>query len=95
MVGQHRGLVSRLAVKPGFIVFHCIIHKSVLWAILCREMKKKTTNTVTRLINFVPESSSLQHRLFRALLDEMSAEYTDLLLHNDVHWLRICIGEGV
>ena len=44
-------------------------------------------NTVTRLVNFVRESSSLQHRLFRALLEEMSAEHKDLLLHNDVRWL--------
>ncbi|CAB1352523.1 unnamed protein product [Coregonus sp. 'balchen'] len=44
-------------------------------------------DTVTRLVNFVRESSSLQHRLFRALLEEMSAEHKDLLLHNDVRWL--------
>ena len=29
----------------------------------------------------------LQHRLFRMLLSEMSAEHHDLLLHNDVRWL--------
>ena len=44
-------------------------------------------DTVTRLVNFVWESSSLQHRLFRALLEEMSMEHTNLLLHNDVRWL--------
>uniref|UniRef100_A0A3P8SG17 HAT C-terminal dimerisation domain-containing protein n=1 Tax=Amphiprion percula TaxID=161767 RepID=A0A3P8SG17_AMPPE len=31
--------------------------------------------------------SSLQHGLFRAMLDEMSAEHKDVLLHNDVRWL--------
>ncbi|KAJ4946945.1 hypothetical protein JOQ06_008988 [Pogonophryne albipinna] len=44
-------------------------------------------DTVTRLVNFVRESSSLQHRLFRSLLEEMSSEHKDLLLHNDVRWL--------
>ncbi|KAJ4934941.1 hypothetical protein JOQ06_007721 [Pogonophryne albipinna] len=43
--------------------------------------------TVTRLVNFVRESSSLQHRLFRSLLEEMSSEHKDLLLHNDIRWL--------
>ncbi|KAJ4923459.1 hypothetical protein JOQ06_014048 [Pogonophryne albipinna] len=44
-------------------------------------------DTVTRLVNLVRESSSLQHRLFRSLLEEMSSEHKDLLLHNDVRWL--------
>lgn len=87
MVGQHKGLVSRFAaVNPALLAFHCIIHKSVLCTKLCGEMKE-AMDTVTRLVNFVRESSSLQHRLFRALLEEMSAEHKDLLLHNDVRWL--------
>ncbi|XP_072115598.1 SCAN domain-containing protein 3-like [Mobula birostris] len=87
MVGQHKGLVSRFAtVNPALLAFHCIIHQSVLCAKLCGEMKE-AMDTVMRLVNFIPESSSLQHRLFRALLEEMSAEYKDLLLHIDVRWL--------
>ena len=87
MVGQHKGLVSRLsAVNPALLAFYCIIHKSVLCAKLCGKMKE-TMDTVTRLVNFVRESSSLQHGLFRAMLDEMPAEHKDLLLHNDVRWL--------
>ncbi|XP_010775227.1 protein FAM200A-like [Notothenia coriiceps] len=83
MVGKHKGLVSRLsAVNPALLTFHCIIHKSVL----CGKMKE-TMDTVKRLVNFVRESSSLQHRLFRSLLEEMSSEHKDLLLHNDVRWL--------
>ncbi len=87
MVGPHKGLVSRLAtVNPALLTFHCIIHKSVLCAKLCGEMKT-AMDTVTRLVNFVRESSSLQHRLLRTFLEEMSAEHHDLLLHNDVRWL--------
>uniref|UniRef100_A0A3P8SG92 HAT C-terminal dimerisation domain-containing protein n=1 Tax=Amphiprion percula TaxID=161767 RepID=A0A3P8SG92_AMPPE len=87
MVGQHKGLVSRLsAANPALLAFHCIIHKSVLCAKLCGKMKE-TMDTVTRLVNFIRESSSLQHGLFRAMLDEMSAEHKDVLLHNDVRWL--------
>ncbi|XP_065131907.1 protein FAM200A-like [Paramisgurnus dabryanus] len=87
MVGHHRGLISRLAaVNPKLIAFHCIIHKSVLCAKLSGKMKE-TMDTVMRLVNFIRASSGLQHRLFRALLEEMSAERHDLLLHNDVRWL--------
>uniref|UniRef100_A0A3Q1D5X4 HAT C-terminal dimerisation domain-containing protein n=1 Tax=Amphiprion ocellaris TaxID=80972 RepID=A0A3Q1D5X4_AMPOC len=87
VVEQHKGLVSRLsAINPALLAFHCIIHKSVLCAKLCGKMQE-TMDTVTRLVNFVHENSSLQHRLFRAMLDEISAEHKDLLLHNDVRWL--------
>uniref|UniRef100_A0A672I7P6 Uncharacterized protein n=1 Tax=Salarias fasciatus TaxID=181472 RepID=A0A672I7P6_SALFA len=83
MVGPQKGLVSRLAtVNPALLTFHCIIHKAVLCAKLCGEMKV-VMDTVTRLVNFLRESSSLQHRLLRSFLEEMSAEHTDLLLHND------------
>lgn len=87
MVGHHRGLICRLAaVNPALIAFHCIIHKSVLCAKLSGKMKE-TMDTVMRLVNFIRASSGLQHRLFRALLEEMSAERHDLLLHNDIRWL--------
>ena len=87
MVGRQQGLVTRLAaVNPALTAFHCIIHKAVLCAKLCDEMKT-TMDTVTRMVNFIRANSSLQHRLFKAMLEEMSAEHSDLLLHNDVRWL--------
>ncbi len=46
-----------------------------------------TIDNVMATINFIRSTSSLQHRLFRMLLSEMSAEHHDLLLHNDVRWL--------
>uniref|UniRef100_A0A673I940 Uncharacterized protein n=1 Tax=Sinocyclocheilus rhinocerous TaxID=307959 RepID=A0A673I940_9TELE len=87
MVGHHRDLISRLAaVNPALIAFHCIIHKSVLCAKLSGNMKE-TMDTVMRLVNYIHMSSGLQHRLFRALLEEMSAEQHNHLLHNDIQWL--------
>ncbi|KAK6477898.1 protein FAM200A-like [Huso huso] len=44
-------------------------------------------NTVTAIINFIRSTSSLQHRLFRLLLADMSADHHDLLVHNDVRWI--------
>ncbi|BFY98365.1 hypothetical protein BsWGS_01405 [Bradybaena similaris] len=40
-----------------------------------------------KIIIFIRSTSSLQHRLFRQLLEETEADYKDLLLHNDVRWL--------
>lgn len=87
MVGHQKGFVSRLRVNnPALLPLHCIIHQSVLCAKLCGKMKE-VMDSVTKLVNFVRESSSLQHRLFKALLEETSAAHSDLLLHNNVRWL--------
>jgi hypothetical protein len=40
-----------------------------------------------KLVNFLRASSALQHRLLRSFLTEVSAEFDDLLLHNNVRWL--------
>ncbi|XP_063850962.1 general transcription factor II-I repeat domain-containing protein 2A-like [Scylla paramamosain] len=42
---------------------------------------------IMKLANFLRASSSLQHRLLRNFLSEVSASYDDLLLHNNVRWL--------
>ena len=41
---------------------------------------------VVKLINSI-RAKALQHRLFKALLDELDAAYGDLLLHAEVRWL--------
>jgi len=48
---------------------------------------KETMDSVMAIINFIRCTSSLQHHLFRKLLTDMSAEYKDLLIHNDIIWL--------
>ncbi|KAJ8005404.1 hypothetical protein DPEC_G00146280 [Dallia pectoralis] len=42
---------------------------------------------VVKLINSI-RAKALQHRLFKALLDELDAAYGDLLLHADVRRLN-------
>ncbi|KAK0131081.1 SCAN domain-containing protein 3 [Merluccius polli] len=41
---------------------------------------------VVKLINSI-RAKVLQHRLFKALLDQLSTAYVDLFLHVDVRWL--------
>lgn len=87
MMGRVKGLVARLAaIAPHMQFLHCIIHQSVLCAKLSGDLKN-TMDTVMSIVNFIRSTSSLQHRLFRQLLADMSAEHTDLLVHNDVRWL--------
>ncbi|QQP55071.1 Uncharacterized protein FKW44_008130 [Caligus rogercresseyi] len=40
---------------------------------------------VVRIINSIC-SKAKQHRSFKVLLEELSAEYRDLLLHTDIRW---------
>lgn len=65
---------------------HCLIHQSLLCAKLSGELKE-TMDPIMVIINFISCTSSLQHRLFRKLLTDRSAEYKDLLIHNDIRWL--------
>lgn len=39
--------------------------------------------------DFLRAKSSLKHRELKLFLEEVDAQYNDLLLHNNVRWLRI------
>ncbi|KAL0152429.1 hypothetical protein M9458_052152, partial [Cirrhinus mrigala] len=80
MIGRERGLVSHLrAHHPDLLAYHCIIHQMVCVPALEKVMK---------LVNYLRASSALQHRLLRSFLVEVNATFDDLLLHNNVRWLR-------
>ncbi|XP_077312023.1 SCAN domain-containing protein 3-like [Lithobates pipiens] len=87
MVGKERGAVARLKEdNPDLISYHCIIHQTVLCAILSDKFAE-IMDTMMKLINFLRVSSSHQHRLLREFLKEVEANANDLLLHNNVRWL--------
>ena len=86
MVSKNVGLVALLRKDvPQLIAFHCIIHQSVLTAKLSSELSE-IMQTLVKLVNYICSTSHLQ-RLLRSFLQDAEAEYTDLLLHNDVRWL--------
>lgn len=72
--------------NPDLVAYHCLIHQTVLCATLSEHFAE-VMDTVMKLINFLRASSSLQHRLLKEFLEDVEANASDLLLHNNVRWL--------
>jgi len=87
MVGKNTGLIGLLRTDGvDCPALHCIIHQEAL----CGESLKQldTFKTVVKTINMVRGGNrSLLHRQLQTFLDEVDAEYGDLLLYNQVRWL--------
>lgn len=64
---------------PQFITYHCIIYQQVL----CSKVMNYAHVKIINVIHARP----LQHWLFKAVLDEVSAQYGDLL-YTEVRWLN-------
>ena len=87
MIGQGRGLTAQLKEdNPDMIIYHCMIHQSVLCASMGDEFYE-IMETVIKIVNFFQSMSALQHRLLQSFFAEIDASYDDLLLHNNVRWL--------
>lgn len=69
---------------PDFLNYHCVIHQQALVGKVVDFSHVMTL--VVKLINSI-RAKALQHRLFKALLDELDAAYGDLIFHADVRWL--------
>lgn len=79
-------LVSDKVRKFGGSVlkYHCILHQEQLCAKSIG--LKNVMQDVIAIVNNI-RSKALSHRQFQALLDEMEAQYGDLLYHQEVRWL--------
>ncbi|KAH1028340.1 hypothetical protein HUJ05_001701 [Dendroctonus ponderosae] len=72
--------------KNGLIVLHCIIHQQNLCSKSIR--LQNVLNVVVKTINFI-RSRGLNHRQFKAFLDEISVEYNDVTYYCKVRWLKM------
>lgn len=80
MIGRDQALPARMgAAAPRMRSLHCLIHQSLLCATLRGDLKEAMDS-----LSVAPPVYSIA---FFRLLTDMSAEYRDLLLHNDTRWL--------
>ncbi|PVD28737.1 hypothetical protein C0Q70_11331 [Pomacea canaliculata] len=74
--------------NPGSDVlsFHCILHQESL----CKSALdiKHVIEPVISVVNII-KSKALKHRQFKSLLEDLEAEYEDVLYHNNVRWLSL------
>ncbi|CAM4732670.1 unnamed protein product [Leuciscus chuanchicus] len=63
---------------PDIVNYHCVIHQQALVGKVVDFSHVMTL--VVKLINSI-RAKALQHRLFKALLDELDAAYGDLIFH--------------
>lgn len=79
--------VSSLTVKltqTKCMHYHCVIQQQALCAKVIGFGPGMTP--IEKIINNI-RSEAKQRRIFKVLLEEMSAEYGDLLLHREIRWL--------
>ncbi|KAI7811513.1 putative general transcription factor II-I repeat domain-containing protein 2A-like, partial [Triplophysa rosa] len=89
MCGEFRGLVGLVGEKLGhtgenLTAYHCIIHQEALCGKVL-DMGHIMT-VVNKTVNFI-RSRGLNHRQFRALLEEEHCVHEDVPYHTEVRWL--------
>lgn len=87
MRGKTKGLLGLLKKNNiNCLAFHCVIHQQALF---CKSLSMSNTmNIAVKIINKIRGGhNSLTHRKFKEFLDNLNADYGDLLLYTEVRWL--------
>ena len=83
MCGKRNGAAALLQGHIGrkVITHHCIIHQQVL----CSKVLEfdHVMSVVVSIVNFL-RTRKLKHGLFKLFLEEVDAEYGDVVYHTDV-----------
>jgi len=76
MIGKYKGFVTLFSqnVKHELLSFHCIVHQEALCTQTFPIEINQVMALVLKIINKII-ASALNHRQFRALLDEVNARY--------------------
>ncbi|XP_067243660.1 general transcription factor II-I repeat domain-containing protein 2B-like [Chanodichthys erythropterus] len=89
MVGRKSGLAAFVSQKVSecggkVVKYHCILHQEQLCAKSVGLVD--VMRDVVKIVNNI-RSKALSHRQFKTLMDEMDAQYVDVLYHQEVRWL--------
>lgn len=91
--GKHCGFVKLMnnTIKEKFplndvLSFHCIIHQESL----CKSSLniKHIMDPVVHAVNLI-RARGLNHRQFRSFLEDIEADFSDVLYHTNVRWLSM------
>ncbi|XP_067931084.1 general transcription factor II-I repeat domain-containing protein 2B-like [Watersipora subatra] len=87
MTGKINGFTNKFldAIgSPGVVVNHCIIHQENL----CTKILGFTDvmKSVVKCVNYI-RARGLNHRHFKAFLEELDSDYPDVVYFSAVHWL--------
>ena len=86
LTDKHNGFITlfKESVDHEILSYHCLIHQQQLCAQKLN-MKHLMTDLV-KAVNFI-RSRGLNHREFKAFLDEVGSEYEDVVYISKVRWL--------
>jgi len=89
MLGKNVGFVKLLEnwLERPLLSFYCVIHEESLCAKVSSKQLTEVMSVVVKIVNIIVARSSLIHRQFKEFLNEIEAEYGDLLLHTEIRWL--------
>ena len=86
LTGKHNGFITLFKefVDHEILIYHCLIHQQQLCA---QKLNLKHLMTdLVKTVNFI-RSRVLNHREFKAFLDEVSSGYEDVVYFSKVTWL--------
>jgi len=87
MVGKSAGFVNLMRQSvPHILSFHCIIHQEVLCSKIQNSHFESVMNTVVKIVNII-RGKAINHRQFVQFLDDVDAEYGNIIYHSEVRWL--------
>lgn len=90
MSGQNKGVVGRIITRQkdsgsaAPLIFHCIVHQEALCAKILSW--REIMVTVISTVNFI-RKNGLTHRLFQKFLEDLEADYGDVVYYCEVRWL--------
>ena len=93
LTGKNVGLLKLMndkikAEHPGHALtpLHCVIHQESL----CKSALniKHITDSIVNVVNLV-RARGLNHRQFKAILEDLESEHWDVLYHSHFHWLSL------